>query len=175
MIRELFRTAIQANIDDWHKRNLTFFVFDSQYPPESIEYLVGKVTYHNYQGWHYEDYGQCDEVSAVMKGWLGSRDNNRNRNSTIQAIDAHFKPLYQPSADLHTESLGVILDKISILYIKYRHLSDVNAEKGRLLLSTIDSLVEAAQTLYEDVVAGRRQCLVIPHLKLYDVPSPPRP
>lgn len=168
MINEIFSNIICKKIKEWHEAQLSIFAYQPNYPDNSLERKVESICYHNYQGWHFEDLGQLDGIQEIIHGWRGSQANNRNRNRMIQEIDNYFAASYQEGAEIHTESLGVILDKLSILYIKYSHLADIDSNKAKMLYRVINELVDATQSLYDDIMVGKKRCIMIPHLKLYD-------
>ncbi len=168
MIQSYFENIICARLEDWHKKNLTTFEYNPSFAEGTLAYYLEKVCYHNYQGWHYEDLGQLSDPEKVIQGWRGSQKNNRHRNQTVQMMDALFAGYYQESAAFHTESLGVILDKVTILYLKYLHFVEQSTEKSAPLLQTIHALIACTQTLYNEILAGKKRCITFPHVKLYD-------
>lgn len=168
MIKKIFEQVLCSNLDCWHHQGLATFKYEFRQPISTLEGLVERNIYFNYQGWHFEDLGQSDDKDKIIKGWYGSRENNRNRNATIQQMDDYFLPYYSGNAELHTETVGVILDKVSILYIKYLHLLSAKDSRSGILLSIINELISRTDKLYDDIVHGRLRCITIPHLKLYD-------
>ena len=168
MIEYYFQQIICAKLNDWHKKNKTTFEYQPSYPENTTEYFIEKICYHNYQGWHYEDLGQQSDPEKIIRGWRGSQINNRNRNQTVQSLDHLFSQHNQADAECHTESLAVILDKVSILYLKYLHLFNLDLEKAKLLFATVQLLINCTQKLYDDILAGRKRSILFPHAKLYD-------
>jgi hypothetical protein len=165
---DLFENIIVAKLDDWHEKNFSHFSYQFQEPINTLEGLVERNIYYNYQGWHFEDLGQSDNAMDVMKGWQGSRENNRNRNHSIQLIDTFFLSFYAQDAEEYTETIGVILDKISILYIKYLHLVEIKDQRSQVLLDIINRIINQTSIIYKKIMDGKLKCITIPHLKLYD-------
>ena len=168
MIIDLVENVLIKCLTTWHDTALTTFEYSPSYSENTLEYFIERISYHDYQGWHYEDLGQQSESEKIIRGWRGSQVNNKNRNHCIQQLDLFFEKYYQADAECHTETLGVILDKLSILYLKYLHLLDISRIKADSLLSVIQELVHEAQVLYDQILLGKKKCIMIPHLKLYD-------
>lgn len=168
MIKKIFKNVLCLKLNEWHLLNLTSFEHAFQYKENTLEGLIERNIYFNYQGWHFEDLGQSSDERKIIKGWYGSRENNRNRNKTIQKMDDYFLPFYVENAEEHTETIGVIMDKISILYIKHLHLTEAKDPRADILWDIIEQLINQTQKLYDGIMQGTKRCITIPHLKLYD-------
>lgn len=168
IIIDLFDNIIVQRLELWHNQDLKHFTWEFIEQENTLAGLIERNIYYNYQGWHFEDLGQSDNPTDVMRGWKGSRENNRNRNQSIQYIDEYFIPFYSEEAEEYTETIGVILDKVSILYIKYLHLVENGDERCQILFSVIQKIIQRTNYICQNIMEGKIKCITIPHLKLYD-------
>ena len=89
--------------------------------------------------WHQEDrsrdLGADDTVLADVKREIDA--SNRRRVQTIDALDTWYvtsldeADLQDPSAPLHTESAGSIVDRLSILALKLHHVREAGMDCPR--------------------------------------------
>jgi hypothetical protein len=146
----------------------------------------------NYDLWHEEDKARDEsggdaDVAAAKR----SIDRvNQQRNDTVEQIDQLLLEVLQQaglpesSATLHSETPGMILDRLSILSLKLYHTreeihrndapdghSDRNSERFALLTQQREDLAHALDQLWEDIVAHRRRFKLYRQLKMYNDPS----
>ncbi|MDF1677769.1 MAG: DUF4254 domain-containing protein [Legionellaceae bacterium] len=100
----------------------------------------------NYQLWHAEDKARREDMGHefVYHAKRAIDGYNQKRNDCMEAIDDHLISLLQPVssefAPVHSETPGMMIDRLSILALKHYHM--------------------AAQTVREDADdAHRTQCL----------------
>ena len=161
-----FRRVFER-VDAWFAVGEPLFPFDGEESTDSIEALVHQLAYHNQQIWHYEDLGRSEVEAEVVQGWRGAQHHNTRRNAAINAVDALMRPLYRDAARLHSETLGSILDRTTIQYLKHKNFLSRDPAAAAALRGHIDELIGCAQVLFDEVQAGRSRCLELPRMKLY--------
>ena len=154
-------------IDRWFEAGAKFFEFTPGFEPTCLTHYAEKLAYHNNQIWHYEDCGRSMDDALVVLGWRGAQQNNTARNDTINAIDAILRPEYRDEAELHSETVGSLFDRITIQDLKYKNFLEKKPETAVRPRSYITDLIECTQVLLDDIHAGRKRCLELPRLKLY--------
>jgi len=140
----------------------------------------------NYKLWHLEDEVRrtdVDDATVVatkreIDGW------NQRRNDLIERIDeAMVTELCDPppaEAELHSETVGMIVDRLSILALKIHHMG-LNATRAgdaelatecRMKLVVLgkqrDDLAACLAHLLEDLRRGRRYFKVYRQFKAYN-------
>ena len=128
------------------------------------------------------DEGRTDSQIAALKRRIDEA--NLRRNKQIEAVDRWFitrsQLAIQPSLDdtpYHTESPGMMLDRLSILHLRCRALeNDPDMEdKYQSALSLLHVLECAADDVLLEVVNGIRRFYVLRDLKAYGMRSPNLP
>lgn len=117
-------TAIQLRITKlWH----------CQPPAAEGEDLMGHVVenhLHNFLIWHEEDIARRDDLppERIRQAKRTIDRHNQWRNDAIEAMDAALLALLPPpgvNAPLHSESPGMMLDRLSILALREYHLEEL--------------------------------------------------
>ena len=112
---------------------------------------------------------------------------NQRRNDLMEAIDACVLARYANvdvrSAELHSETAGMIIDRLSILALKIRNMEaiadDTAAEsdaaleaecraKAAVLREQRDDLAGCLERLFEDFAVGRRRFKAYRQMKAYN-------
>jgi hypothetical protein len=112
---------------------------------------------------------------------------NQKRNDLMEAMDASLLEAagqQEPSAPLHSESPGLILDRLSILALKLYHTAEEsrrasgsdahrqrNLERLHLLEQQRADLAACLETLWAEVLAGTRRFKLFRQLKMYNDPE----
>ncbi|HET8635235.1 MAG TPA: DUF4254 domain-containing protein [Acidobacteriaceae bacterium] len=150
----------------------------------------------NFELWHLEDEARAPgardhEIAEVKRGV--DRVNQR-RNDLMERCDGlllealagrESKPrLPAAEAPLHSETPGLILDRMSILALKIFHTreetlradapeghAERNRERLRLLEEQRDDLAGCLDALWADVVRGERRFKLYRQLKMYNDPA----
>lgn len=147
----------------------------------------------NFQLWHEEDRARDraadDAVIAQVKRAIDGF--NQQRNDAMERIDewmlnALAAAGVQPAADapLHTETVGAVVDRLSILALKIFHMheqtvrtdaDEAHRESCRAKLAVLreqrDDLAASLALLEADLRAGRKRFKVYRQMKMYNDPS----
>ncbi|HHI79242.1 MAG TPA: DUF4254 domain-containing protein [Planctomycetes bacterium] len=159
---------IFQQMERWHEEGKEFF--PAPFPsgvPKTLAACLEKLAYHNFHIWHYENYGRSEQDHLVVFGWQGCQENNKERNLTINAIDDLIRPHYRKGVPFHSETLGSLLDRVTIQYLKYLYMRRGNPLLGPQILENILALIDCGQELLDQVFAGKIRCLELPRLKHY--------
>jgi len=163
---------------------------------EALPQLVTNQHYMNYNLWHVEDMARRRDVSAeIIAGCKYRIDKlNQQRNDCMEQVDCCILCLLSPHLPQHpadsgrfrhnTESLGMAVDRLSILALKIYHMeeqtrrNDVDAahreacrEKTTVLREQRSDLVQAVLDLIEDYLSGRKQPKLYFQFKMYNDPA----
>ena len=160
--------------------------------PTSFDAAVEQQHFANFELWHEEDKarkpGAHDYEIATVKRNIDKF--NQRRNDLMERCDIFLltylakKNLPRPESPLHSESFGLMIDRLSILSLKIYHTQQEiertnapagHAERNRERLATLteqrDDLAGALDTLWDDVMAGSRRFKLYRQLKMYNEPS----
>ena len=141
----------------------------------------------NYQLWHAEDRARRDDRGYEFV-YLAKRDIdgfNQQRNDRVEAMDVGFfeqlKPSSLASCPVHSETPGMMIDRLSILALKshYMHIQanrvDVDeshrvacGRKLDVLLAQRKQLMFCLQQLIDDVLQQKRTFRVYFQFKMYN-------
>ncbi len=173
---------------DWHHQ-----------PPNPAELTaegwLASVTRHhhaNFELWHIEDEarapGATDAQLASVKRRIDAT--NQRRNDLAEALD-HFlfnwlesRGLPRESAPLHSESPGLMIDRLSILSLKMYHTRaeanrpdapEGHARRNRQRLAILEEqrtdLAGCLDALWRETLAGARRFKIYRQLKMYNDPQ----
>lgn len=146
----------------------------------------------NFDLWHEEDEARSpdapDSRIAAVKRKIDRI--NQRRNDLIEQVDRalldFLRPLGLPSitAEQHSETPGLIIDRLSILSLKLFHTHEEierpgapagHADRNRLRCGILDEqrrdLVLCLDRLWEQVLAGERSFKLYRQLKMYNDPT----
>jgi len=143
----------------------------------------------NFDLWHEEDKARdpaaSDPTIARVKHAIDAL--NQRRNDLVEAMDrlllAAAGP-QDPAAPLHSESPGLILDRLSILSLKLYHTAEESrrasaspAHRARnlarlaLLEEQRADLAACLDALWQQVLAGQRRFKLYRQMKMYNDPE----
>jgi hypothetical protein len=143
----------------------------------------------NYDLWHEEDKARAPHATdadvARVKQAIDAM--NQMRNDRMEAMDRALLNAagpQNPDAPLHSESPGLILDRLSILALKLYHTAEEsrrasaseahrqrNLERLHLLEDQRGDLAACLDALWAEVIAGRRRFKLYRQLKMYNDPE----
>jgi hypothetical protein len=154
--------------------------------------LVARQHRANFDLWHIEDEartpGATDADLAGVKRRIDST--NQLRNDLAEDLDRWLlewlaaRGLPNPEAPLHSESPGLIIDRLSILALKMYHTREEagraeappgHAERNRGRLAVLEEqradLAHCLNELWRDTLAGTRRFKLYRQLKMYNDPT----
>jgi hypothetical protein len=154
--------------------------------------LVSRQHRANFELWHIEDEartpGASERELAEVKRRVDST--NQRRNDLSEQLDQALlawlddRSLPRPEAPLHSESPGLIIDRLSILALKIYHTREEacrldappghegrNLERLAILTEQRVDLAHCLDTLWAETLAGKRRFKLYRQLKMYNDPS----
>jgi hypothetical protein len=146
----------------------------------------------NFELWHAEDMARTPEADdhdlARIKRFIDHT--NQRRNDLAEQCDMFLlnflsqRNLPAPNAELHSESPGLILDRLSILSLKLFHTREEidrpqappghkerNLQRLQILVEQRDDLAGALDRLWQQVLDGQRRFKLYRQLKMYNDPA----
>jgi hypothetical protein len=146
----------------------------------------------NFELWHIEDEarvpGATDAEIAAVKRRVDST--NQRRNDLAEGLDSALlawlaaRDLPNPAAALHSETPGLMIDRLSILALKIYHTREeaerANAPEGHaqrnldrlaILEEQRADLAACLDALWGEILAGTKRFKLYRQLKMYNDPS----
>ncbi len=168
---------------------------DAPAVPSSLagfERVVAEQHLANFELWHAEDAARSPEATdqdiARVKRLIDSV--NQRRNDLTEQCDRllldflHPRNLPAAGAELHSESPGLILDRLSILSLKVFHTQEEidralapsghsgrNRERLGILVEQRDDLATSLDRLWQQVLNRQRGFKLYRQLKMYNDPA----
>ena len=146
----------------------------------------------NYELWHIEDEARTPGIddAALARTKRAIDTVNQRRNDLAERCDTllleMLAPLRlpHPAAELHSESPGLMIDRLSILALKLFHTREElarrdapaghaqrNQQRLGILLEQRDDLQQGLESLWRRVLSTERRFKVYRQLKMYNDPS----
>ena len=147
----------------------------------------------NYDLWHEEDKARApDATDAQIAAVKRNIDRlNQQRNDLTEKLDEHIGAKVaalgarlRPGAGWNSETAGCVIDRLSILSLKMRHMREqckrrdaavAHTGKCRARLAVLrqqrQDLILALGELLDDLFAGRKQMKLYRQFKMYNDPS----
>jgi hypothetical protein len=161
-------------------------------PGSDFARVVSEQHLANFELWHAEDEARAPHASdrdlARVKRFIDRA--NQRRNDLTEQCDVFLleylgrQSLPAPDAELHSESPGLILDRLSILSLKLFHTREEidrsqapqghrerNLERLRILTEQRDDLAAALDSLWKQVLNRQRRFKLYRQLKMYNDPA----
>jgi len=146
----------------------------------------------NFELWHFEDEarapGATDAELAAVKRRVDRT--NQRRNDLAEELDRALlvwlepKSLPNPAAALHSETPGLMIDRLSILSLKIYHTREEaerpdataghvkrNLERLAILEEQRSDLASCLDALWREILAGTRRFKLYRQLKMYNDPA----
>ncbi len=153
-----------------------------------LEGLVGENHRANFDLWHEEDKARAPgatdaEIAGVKRAIDGL---NQRRNDLVEQIDELLMRgmVQRAEAPMHSETPGMMLDRMSILALKVFHTreqtergeaSEAHRERNRERLQILeeqrDDLLRCFDNLWTEVTRGSRRFRVYRQMKMYNDPE----
>jgi hypothetical protein len=167
----------------WHDRERSIHSWEDAQrelsaPGGADVHLAHRLAVINTFQWHEEDrsrdLGADDTVLADVKRSIDA--SNRRRVQTVDALDAWYVTSLDeagrqdPSAPLHTESAGSLVDRLSILALKLYHVREAGAAMGprlAILEEQSSDLADGLDRLQAEILAGRLRLKLYRQIKVY--------
>lgn len=155
-------------------------------PHSPFDQLVLDQHQANFDLWHCEDQARDPDASdAAIVAVKRSIDRlNQRRNDLVEQIDLALlnAATLNPSAPLHSETPGLIIDRLSILSLKLFHTEEqlhrstpehraLNQQRLLLLNEQRTDLSACLTHLWADVLSGQRRFKLYRQLKMYNDPA----
>jgi Protein of unknown function (DUF4254) len=178
----------------WHQENpwpnpLTFPDSSFSRQPTGVIRLALGNHRANFDLWHEEDKAREPEASdariAAVKHAIDRL--NQTRNDIVEEMDRALLAAagsQNPDAPLHSETPGLILDRLSILALKIYHTaeethrataSEVHHQKNLLRLALLEEqrndLATCLDQLWRDTLGGKRRFKLYRQMKMYNDPE----
>ena len=172
----------------WHSPQAKDHPFD----PTNFDSLIRAQHRANFDLWHEEDKARdpdaTDQQIAQVKRAIDRL--NQQRNDLVEQIDVallrDFEPVFatHPEASLHSETPGLMIDRLSILALKIFHTreeaqresaTEAHRQRNRNRLTLLEEqrtdLSAALDSLFADIAAGRRRFKLYRQMKMYNDPE----
>lgn len=156
---------------------------------DGFERLVLEQHLKNFELWHEEDLARSPRANdaAIAQVKRNIDRLNQVRNDLVERMDAALLSSLSDktcAGELHSETPGMIIDRLSILSLKLFHTQEQldrqdadethksrNRERLAILSAQRKDLAECLSRLWDDVKAGRRQFKLYRQLKMYNDPE----
>jgi hypothetical protein len=171
----------------WHQPHQ-----EKQTNPTEITELIRAQHRANFDLWHEEDKARDPEAGdpevAQVKRSIDRL--NQSRNDLVEQIDTEILAKFEepircyPDAPLHSETPGMMIDRLSILALKIFHTAEEsrresatethrqrNRQRLVLLQGQRSDLSQALDALFQDLVGGRRRFKLYRQMKMYNDPE----
>ena len=146
----------------------------------------------NFDLWHTEDLARSPQATdrdlAEVKRNIDRHNQRRNdlaeRCDVLLLASLELQRLPKAATELHSESPGLMIDRLSILALKLYHTQEEigrrdapagheerNRERLLLLEEQREDLTDCLDRLWSDVLAGRRRFKIYRQLKMYNDPD----
>ena len=186
-------TSLRALVEEWHRGPGTDTSSQRHLPADLMPaYLIEQMHLANFELWHLEDAARDAAATPeqIAEAKRGIDRTNQRRNDLVERIDQELLRqlaavgLPRPEAPLHSETPGMMLDRLSILSLKAVHTQeqledasllqstrDRNRARLGILLEQSDDLYGCLDALWQAVLAGTKRFKLYRQLKMYNDPE----
>ena len=176
----------------WHEAEAADVPFTEEATLANLPQLVLAQHQCNFRLWHVEDTARRTDVddTVIAKCKRTIDGLNQRRNDLMEKVDTCLTTLMAPALPrtpnpgLNTETLGMAVDRLSILALKVYHMreqtlrTDVDAAHKANCTQKLETLVQqraalerAVLGLLEEYREGRKTPMVYHQCKMYNDPS----
>ncbi len=177
---------LETSVAQWHRAPL------DHEDRDPILSQASELHGYNFQLWHQEDEARAKGVGDKVIGQVKRRIDSLNqaRNDAIEALDevilTRLRDTVRTPADAppHSETVGNIVDRLSILSLKIFHMEEETQReeagdahrircqaKLAVLQEQRGDLAGALGILLDDLTEGRKRFKVYRQMKMYNDPS----
>jgi len=141
----------------------------------------------NFDLWHHEDLARDPAAShaEIVQTKRAIDKLNQQRNNSVEELDLFlFQTVQNAAAPLHSETPGMMLDRVSILSLKRFHTGEEavrtsastehrsrNRQRLTLLEEQAADLTAALAEVWQQVLVGTRRFKLYRQFKMYNDPS----
>jgi hypothetical protein len=143
------------------------------HPGRLVQDTANELAAHHEQQWQAEDVSRAPGASAedIAASKRLIDDLNAQRVALVEQIDEWVTGQIHVRADasLHTETLGSVIDRLAIAWVRANSLINTNdaRDRARLALRQLAELADAYDDLIRDVATGHRRLPAWRPLKTY--------
>jgi len=189
-IKEIF-SLFEQQIIDYHKADSVDAPTHNPYADGTFEHILWEKSFIDTVQWHLEDLIRPDDVDPVealrLKRWIDK--SNQNRTDMVERIDDYYMSQFGqvqpiPGASINTETPAWAIDRLSILALKIYHFgievarTDVSSDQHKrcqdkydTLLVQKQDLMQAIETLLQELAEGKKIMKLYRQMKMYNDPS----
>jgi hypothetical protein len=157
---------MQDSAKDWHESGLALFDLPSL--DDSVESWGIRNIYHNYEIWHFLEEYESPDANRVAYVYEGGNLHNKLRNQSVEELDQRLCSRQKGTGKINSETLGSVLDRLGIFWIKMLHLRDLDDQRHLSFKKQLAVLTQCAHELMDDMISGERQCFPTSRFKLYE-------
>jgi len=172
---------------EWHLHPTT--AANQGFASMSVLELATEQHHANFDLWHEEDAARSPDApdSAIAHVKHAIDRLNQRRNDLVEQIDLALLAEVGPqneTAPLHSETPGLIVDRLSILALKIYHTAEEahrasateahrarNLERLRILQQQRDDLATCLNGLWAEILRGERRFRLYRQMKMYNDPE----
>ncbi len=191
MTTKTFNEIFEQTIEKYHIKDNVDQEWSSQYPENSLEYLLNKKNWIDTVQWHLEDIIREPSINPDKALEIKRRidKSNQDRTDLVELLDDYFfeqfsdvQPL--PDAFINTETPAWAVDRLSILNLKIYHMreeaerADANEAhrekcsfKLKVLLQQREDLSLAIDQLFDMLQKGKAIIKTYKQMKMYNDPN----
>ncbi len=191
MTTKTFNEIFEQTIEKYHIKDNIDQEWSSQYPENSLEYLLNKKNWIDTVQWHLEDIIREPSINPDKALEIKRRidKSNQDRTDLVELLDDYFfeqlsdvQPL--PDAFINTETPAWAVDRLSILNLKIYHMRE-EAERAdadeahrekcsfklKVLLQQREDLSLAIDQLFDMLQKGKAIIKTYKQMKMYNDPN----
>lgn len=143
------------------------------HPGQHVLDTANELAAHHQRQWHAEDASRAPGASAedIAASKRLIDELNAKRVALVEHVDEWVASQIHSRADasLHTETLGSVVDRLAIAWVRANSLINTNdaRDRARLALRQLAELADAYDDLIRDVATGHRRLPTWRPLKTY--------